>query len=405
MAIRVACSCGKTFLYSDTLSDRTVPCRACRQPLLIQGAAIAPPKVSPVRRYLPIALVLLVPLTVGIVIVRSWTHPRFTPVLEDYRGGSKEAAIPETDRPRVEETLARLVKASADDNPEHFAWCFNVRRMLAEIEQRGGLDAIGLKWEETSLLDELDGSIRHFCEGQRLNGGTWHFLQRCTVRFIENRGEAEAFAAVRSAGSLMRFRFWLIKEKNEWGIYDFESLETGIRESTNQARALRKSRDGSAAQRARAEGLLEKAGQWIARGNFEEALESLNTAEPLSGKTELLPTIEMLQSVALFRLGRPEEALHKIDQTLEHRKDMPLAHHLRGCLLYSFGRFEECIRAQEEYLRVIGDDAPAWMWIGMSYEKMNNPEKAADAYRKGAAADEQDTANRTRLKALQESSK
>jgi tetratricopeptide (TPR) repeat protein len=349
---------------------------------------------------LPIVLVLAIPIVVGIAYYKT-RQPRFTSAMEQYREGSKAPIDPKIDGPRIERLFATLAGASKDGNESAFGSCFHGRRMLAEIELRGGIDAIGIRRDELELEDEIYATVRDWCDQMKNKETAWQSVHRCTYRFLEGRGEAEASVLMRNRNQLSRFRFWVIKENDAWTIFDYESLGNSFRMSTHNGKLLVRQARGevSAHQMERTWGLIDKAENFIARGNSEEALQVLREAE-VTTSGPLQPSVELTLADALYHLGREEEALKKVDSALHQNKDMPQAVQFRGVILCGLQRFEECIRAQEEYMKVVGDDASAWYWIGRSYEGLGKREDALKAYRRGADCDETETFNRGRLRAL-----
>jgi len=81
MAIKVVCTCGRSRLFPDAMQGKTDACRKCGAALNVVGERIVPPRVSLVRRVLPMLLVLMIPTVVGVVVYRS-RQPRFIPAME-----------------------------------------------------------------------------------------------------------------------------------------------------------------------------------------------------------------------------------------------------------------------------------------------------------------------------------
>jgi len=264
-----------------------------------------------------------------------------------------------------------------------------------------------MRRDELALEDEVYATMRDWCEQLKNSASAWQKVVRCTTKYLDGRGEAECFVVLRSSDQITRLRFWVIKEDNAWLIFDYESLEDAFRMSTSNGKLLvRQSRhELSGHQLDRLSGLIDKVNNWTARNNLDEALQVLNTAEPLAHSTPLLPTIELQFAEVLHLKGQPQEALAKVDEALRLKKDFPQALQCRGIILYSLQRFDEGIAAQESFMKSIGDDAIAYFWIGRCREAQGKRAEAVDAYRKGAACDETETINRERLKNLGESPK
>jgi tetratricopeptide (TPR) repeat protein len=400
MAIRFVCACGRRRLFPDTSLGQTATCRKCGASFAIAGEKVVAPRVSPIRRLLPLILVLAIPSVVGVVVYRS-RQPRFTSAMEEYRDGSKALVDPKIDGPRIERLFASLAAASRDGNESSFGSCFHGRRMLAEIELRGGIDAVGMRRDELSLEDEVYATVRDWCDQLKNKDSAWQSVHRCSYRFLEGRGEAEAAVVMRAKDHLSRFRFWVIKENDTWTIFDYESLENSFRMSTHNGKLLVRQAKGqlSGHRMEKASGLIDKAENLLVREKPDEALVVLQEAE-VSAPGPLQPFVELVQAEALFRLGREKEALEKVDLALQHQKDLPQAIQFRGIIRCALQRYDDCIRDQQDYMKAVGEDAAAWFWIGRSYEGLGKRDEAVKAYRRGADCDETETVNRSRLKAL-----
>jgi len=403
MTLRMVCSCGKTLIYPESYEGRKLPCRSCGELLTVAGGSVRP-STRPwfLKNLLPLVLLLAIPAVVITLFVHS-QRPRFSSAAEEYQEGSKEPVNPASDRPKVEQVLQDLVAASKENDPFRFASRFHVRRMLAEIELRGGMAAVGLKRDELVLADELESGLRAICARQNSSGGSWASIKRCTVRFLEGRGEAEAIVHVKGS-VISRFRFWLIKEKGTWTIFDFESLDQGIRLCSIEGGLLGKVAKGQLlpSHGERLSELIAQSLAHLARGRPEEALETLSQAQTLA-PAPMQRYIQLLQANALQRLGRSPEALLRIDQAIRERKDWPTAVELRGIILRSLGRFEDSTGALEEVIRMIGGDSDMYRVIGMNCEDLGKPDDAIWAYRKGIECDDSDAESLERLKKLQES--
>jgi tetratricopeptide (TPR) repeat protein len=349
---------------------------------------------------LAIVAVLIIPAVFITVYVRAG-QPRFVSAAEEYRDGSKAPADPGIDGPRIERLFAAIVAASKEGNEPAFSRCFHERRMLAEIERRGGLQAVSTRAEEEELEAEIGATLRDWCDQMKNGLSAWQSLKRCSYKFLEGRGEAEAVVAMRSPDHLYRYRFWLIKEKDEWLIYDYESLEDSFRMSTHNGKYLIRQSKGeiSGRQVDRIDGLLAKAHNLMVRNKLDEALETLQAVEPQA--QSLLPGVELLQAQVLQRLDRKGEALAKVDLCLQHQKDWVQALQLRGSILHGLRRFTEGTRCQEAVMRLIGEDAEAWYWIGKCREGLGQIPEAKEAYRKGLACDDENADIRRRLKELE----
>ncbi len=92
---------------------------------------------------------------------------------------------------------------------------------------------------------------------------------------------------------------------------------------------------------------------------------------------ELLEQLELLQGMALDDLGRPGEALPKLDEALSRDgKDLD-ARYERGSALFELCRFAEAKEELERVVAALPDDAYAHRELGLALERLDDPRRAA----------------------------
>lgn len=87
--------------------------------------------------------------------------------------------------------------------------------------------------------------------------------------------------------------------------------------------------------------------------------------------------LALLEGQALNDLGRPQDALTRIDTAVELAPDLPQARHERGVALFNLCRFELAQVAFEQVLRITPDDPYAQHYAGLVYERLGKPSIAA----------------------------
>ena len=68
-----------------------------------------------------------------------------------------------------------------------------------------------------------------------------------------------------------------------------------------------------------------------------------------------------------------------------------------GLALYSSGKFPTAIEQLDRFLEARPDHAPAWLLVGMSYQKLDNPSKAIDPLRRTVMLDPRNNIARLEL--------
>jgi tetratricopeptide (TPR) repeat protein len=385
MPIRARCACGKEHVFPDNLEGKEMRCRGCRQRLTVTGERIRDPHaVSWPSRLMVLALALL--LTGGVFSVIMYAHhaplESFTPVADLYEKGSRDPIDPKIDEPRVRSSLEGAAEDLSEGRIAAFADRFHFKRMLAEIERHGGLALITVQSVEDQVLEEIGMCVRSFCGHEHDLGVKWSPIRRCTVRFLEGRGEAEAMAVLRNQGTFLRYRSWLIKEANAWAIFDYENMDSSLRLSSLFGRALRRIAKSWASGHEYQEQWdhLSRAHDLRMQGKHEEALRELGGISKETTPSTLTSQAEFLRAVLLQALGRSSEALPSIDEALRIQKDMPVGIMSRAHILHSLKRYEDAIQSYEEYLRIVGPDATACVGLASAWDQLGRPELASEIF-------------------------
>jgi tetratricopeptide (TPR) repeat protein len=310
-------------------------------------------------------------------------------------------AVPQADREAaVKDSLGEFAKALASGDKEKVVARFDLDRMLQEFQARSALPLAADEAGRKALLAGLKAGLPNLAAG--FAGATWDRIRPLSVRIGASGKEAETLCQVVLGGEKARFRFWLVAEKDDWKVYDFEMLDAGIRlsllMSTLFANALG---DGEAARRLqRGMTLLQKAILQMTQGETDEARENLIKVRATKPPPEIAAWVEFIDASLLLLEGEDEEALKAADKALALHKDLALAWQVKAAALTSLERHEDSIAASKEFLRLVGDDSETWLAIGESWEELDKVDEAIAAYRKGVAADDEEHENRMALAKL-----
>ncbi len=420
--MRVQCLCGATYTLPDTFAGDRVRCRACAgviflkepDPASIPVARLAAgPKPFPVALVVGLVGVLIVAGVAGAYYLRrskKYTPTQAESVEEKYLSASQSFAgppaviDPKSDEGKVVACLDALAEAQRTGQGAKFSSHLHMRRLLVEAQRGGVLPGFRTRKGEADYIRGLEkgmvDSITQNAHNQMLH---WMSVRVFRVTFQPERGEAQVFCSVRLGGGVSaKFRFWLIKEGDSWRVFDWESMEEGIRVSVLLSSMI--GATGNQPRRAQEleqlGGLLQQAMLKTNEGDLDGAKTAIARARGLSPPGGVVALLDVLDSHRLAAEGKFEEALGVLDSALSQNPDLPLAHHLKAGHYGALEKYEDCVREELEYLRMLGDDPEAYASLGSAYESLGKKAEAVEAYRKGIACDEKDVDNRYGLASL-----
>lgn len=426
MPISVTCACGKEYSLPDAYGGKKVRCKTCDAvievpepvPVPVAENSLPPPPPKKAAQTPAARVVVLVALVAGIAggyfATRRTTKYQPTnreSVVEKYRSASREFAgqpVETTDagaeEAGIRSAVDALVGAMGSNNGKKFVDSMHLPRLLAEIEANGAIPGLDTRREEEQALEGLRQGLTSLPSQAAAGPLRWEKSKIIRIRLIPGRKEATAFTLLWQSGIKSKFRFWLIQEEGVWKIFDWDSLEEGIRVSTLFAQgiqfAIQKKGAFSLPEMQRLTQQIQQATLQITSQDLEKGLETIGKVRKGKVPPFLLSQIDLLEGSALMGLGRSEEALKIFDQALARQRDLPVVHYLRATTLLSLGRNEEAVKAAGEYLKMLGDDADVHHAIGQAHEAMEKPEEAIQSYRNGAECDEEDCENRYSLALL-----
>lgn len=407
MPIRVRCACGCAQVVSDAFAGRTVPCPSC-------GASVAAP-LPPPRASSSLGTVVAVATIVVLAsasaaywfvspgrgkkyeaTVPETTDEKYRSAADAYAAGSSAAVTPGADDASVRGHIEAMVAAAAKGDGNAFVNGMHFRRLLAEMQGSG----VPLRLSSRRQEDDFVKGLRQgYAEGIRRQSKIetlrWTGVRVVRVNYKPERGEADVFCVVSQPLAKLKVRFWLIKENGAWSLFDYEILDEGMRLSTLLAALL----PDAMADRSTFKASMEKLNGAIAKlaeGDLE-ATAPLLAAARSNAPAALLAQIDLLTGVVQSGLGDYEQSLKTLDLALREKPDLPVAIHLKGEAYLNLGRHEECVKAEETYLRLLGPDPDAYLNLGLALAALERPDEAADAFRRGIEADPDDVGNRSQL--------
>ncbi len=80
---------------------------------------------------------------------------------------------------------------------------------------------------------------------------------------------------------------------------------------------------------------------------------------------------------------RPQPALAAVDRAEMFQRDFPMVEYLRSVAFNQLGEHEKALKSAQKFIRLLGDDADAYLEMGDALEGLDRPDEALAAYRKG----------------------
>jgi tetratricopeptide (TPR) repeat protein len=304
-----------------------------------------------------------------------------------------------TEEEKIRGALDALVKAMAGRDRAGISACFHPRRMIKELDAQGfKLPGTGPEKEEQGIR-ALQAALPSIAGNMAAIGTAWEKIRTLGVHFQPGAEEVEALCRVTAGGSKTRMRFWLVKEEGAWKIFDFEVQEGNMRLSVTVGAIAANLGADEKTRKAMMTAFvaLRKAAVQLGSGDADEAHKIIQEALGDDPPGIMRAWMELIDTQALLVLEKHGDAIKAADRLLGHQKDMFVAHHLKAAALFELGEYEKCIESEREFLKNMGDDAEAWIVVGNAHDKLHQADKAIEAYRKGAAADDEEFANRLQL--------
>jgi len=307
------------------------------------------------------------------------------------------AAAPQQADAKVREALGTLEKALASKD-DSVGDQFDLQRLLKVMERSGSIpDGTGDGFQSRGVRRLEENLSTVVSAAGTLNGG-WERIEPLSVRLNATGLEAEALCRVTIGGKKGRFRFWLCRAGDSWKPYDYENLDGSYRLAVIGMQYAPGVWDDEEKNTLRdSVATLQRAQVYLSKGQLTGARDALGMARRSDPPAYVRDWVDLVDGLALHAMGNAAGALKAADRALVRQKDLAIAHRLKAACHVSLGESVKAIEAAKEYLRLVGDDPEGWTLVGAALEKMDQPEKALDAYRKAVDSDPEDAAARWKL--------
>lgn len=251
--------------------------------------------------------------------------------------------------------------------------------MLAATEATG-LVKINSPAERAVALKGMPQGARSgwFKPGNGVLDWNWSKVTRAGVS--ENGRFAVAFVSHAGEDGLSRrrFRWWLVKQADGWKVYDFESLDNGLRTSWLIA-TVAANPDRLPAWQSATNYLLVACTK-LKQEDYDGASEYLLLARDASLPREFDAWRSALLGFCEAGLENYESALEHFERALALNDDMPMARYGRGRSLFALGDYNAAIKDLRWYTVIIGSDPIALIDLGDCYSWLDRYDDARKAY-------------------------
>lgn len=251
--------------------------------------------------------------------------------------------------------------------------------MLAATEATGLL-TISNAAERTEALNAMPRSARANWFNPELSLFNWKWARITRAGVSENGRFAVAFVSHSGADELDRrwMRWWLVRQADGWKVYDFESLDNGIRVSWMIASAA--SNQKQLPDWLKAGENLKAAQIRLKQGDFQGASDALLSLRDVKLPSQLDSVRFSLLGICEAGLDNHQKALEQFETALGLNADLPVARYHRGLSLMAVGDHAAAIKDLRWYSVIIGSDPVALVDLGDCYTWLDRFDDARKAY-------------------------
>jgi len=288
---------------------------------------------------------------------------------------------PGTIAPEVDPLFAELGAAFAAADRNRLMNCFDVDRMIEEFGDLGP----GIPRNAFAKRDFASG-VRTGLSNALMQNAAIMKWNRSDIRKIKSLNAGEAVIIVRHEDdddTTIKMRWWLTRRNGTWRIYDYEDLDVGMRFSVTVASLLQNN------------DLNKLVGMQNEIRAIHEAIQAVTLEGDIDGAED------RLQKIPVGTLPNEVEALHHMVQAMIHlrrakyeethasaakaraiRPDMPVLDLLQAMALNRLGRWEEALKFLKAYQDLLGEDAIIASELGLAFRGNSRFVEAAAAYRR-----------------------
>ena len=287
----------------------------------------------------------------------------------------------------IEQVFADLKVACDSQSRIKFKQVFDYKEMLNCVEERSDFDMPrGFDWEEfkSGAIGSLDSNF-----AQMIVQFTHDACQVNMIQPLESPGRVLVYARLHhfEAGSSVKARFWLFRNKGRVMIYDFEEIESAHRITSALVNFLRTDVSSNLtvakAERIKANtARLNQVRDAVALGDLPRAKQLISSIRQQDLLTPQKSIFLILKATIELGDENYSTALATCDQLRRANPDAIIHFLFTAKANYGLGNYQESIKNAEKFQEFAGVDSDALYWIGASQVELGQKEIAIETLRK-----------------------
>lgn len=294
-----------------------------------------------------------------------------------------ETGVPEG----VNQLFVRLQQAARNGQGDAVLALLDVNAMVDSLIDRGIVEVSGPQFRKGFLKGLLEGmETKADILAKSFTLDRLRFLTH--ERLDEQGGDPKVAVTTRSIdrdlGITVYMKWWLVQADDEWRLYDFQDIGTGLRWSTatgSLAAAAQQEKEWVAP-------FLEfasmqqaiKTGQSLdVEGIFETSARLLESEMPADCRAYVLIVRSgVAQMLDDFDEAMAADLLIDLDELRELDLDTPMESYVRGTLLVELEQYEDAIASFEKYAERLAWDADVCESVADAWAALDDDAKAVE---------------------------
>lgn len=345
-----------------------------------------------------VAIVTIVMGLIGVIVALGWPWKRIEELpprppdsqeetLREWKSAFQGEAADGEGLAGIHKLFADLGRALRTADPEELGALFDGERLYQEVRRLGALPNVP-PLRERQLVRRIHAALM---DGLAQNATVLRHdrfeIKHC--RFLDDGSEALVYARMWRQDVSWKTRWWIVKRRDGWRMYDCEDLAFPIRASDGFAISFKESskkpRDAARTQAALQD--FRQLYEAVVADDCEAAEKALAKVDASELPSPIKPHLTILEAGVHLCYGRWQRALECCDrhEALRDKLDMSFStvSLVRSSAYNGLERYAEARQAAERYIERFGADPDAYFQLGVSHDGLGQPEQAVAAFRKG----------------------
>lgn len=295
---------------------------------------------------------------------------------------------PDPLEPELADVLATIGRAAREGHAAEVADAFDADRLYDEITRTELFARSGLRPNPF----EGPGVVRAGLWTAVHDGGPGLAWDRAVVRKIVPLGppgEYLAYARQYRGSRSIPYRWWMVRGRDGWKVYDAEDVRVGLRLSRQAAGLFARSSGGSdvPAELLAALAALRRASEALAEGHTNDAEAALLQVRTVSLPAEQYVLRCVLEGAVAALKGNAADALAWADRADAASPGLPAVDYLRASAHAVKADWPNAALFARKYLDAVGPDVGACRILGTALRELGDRPGAIDAFELGLKDD------------------